>query len=70
MVENKLIWTLFMTNWKFSKEMGPQSDVDLEEMRAVLFQNVIGSLVYAMVYTRPNIANVVGVVSHFMANLG
>jgi ATP-binding cassette subfamily B (MDR/TAP) protein 1 len=50
--------------------MGPQSDVDLEEMRAILFQNVIGSLVYAMVCTRPNIAKLVGVVSHFMVNLG
>ncbi len=70
MVENKLVQTPFMTNWKLSKDMGPQSDEDLEEMWAILFQNAIRSLVYAMVCTRFNIAKVVGVVSHFMANLG
>jgi ATP-binding cassette subfamily B (MDR/TAP) protein 1 len=50
--------------------MDPQNDVDLEEMWAILFQNVIGSLVYAMVCIRPNITEVVGFVSQFMANLG
>jgi hypothetical protein len=49
--------------------MGPQSDEDLEEMWAILFQNAIRSLVYAMVCTRLTIAKVVGVVNHFMANL-
>jgi hypothetical protein len=46
--------------------MDPQSDVDLEEMWAILFQNAIGSFVYAMICIRPNITNVVRV----MANLG
>jgi hypothetical protein len=50
--------------------MGPQSDVKLEEMWAILFQNAIENLLYAMVCIRPNIAKVVGVVNQFMVNLG
>jgi hypothetical protein len=36
--------------------MGPQSDADLEAMQAILFQNAIGSFMYAMVCIRFDIA--------------
>jgi hypothetical protein len=49
--------------------MGLQHDGGLEVMHVILFQNVIKSFMYAMVCTRPNIAWVVGVVTHFMADL-
>jgi hypothetical protein len=38
------------------KDVGPQSDVDLETMQAILFQNAIGSFMYVMVCTRIDIA--------------
>ncbi len=43
--------------------MDPQNDVGLNAMHAIPFQNVIGSLMYAMVCTRPNITHAMGVVS-------
>jgi ATP-binding cassette subfamily B (MDR/TAP) protein 1 len=52
-----------MTNCKISKDIGPQSDADLEAMQAIPIQNVIESLMYAMVCTRLDIAYVVGVVN-------
>jgi hypothetical protein len=52
-----------MTNYKLLKDMGPQSDVNLEAMQAILFQNVIGSFMYAMVCVRLDISHVMGVVS-------
>jgi hypothetical protein len=52
-----------MTNYKFLKDMGPQSDVNLEAMQAILFQNAIGSFVYAMVCVRLDIAHAMGFVS-------
>jgi hypothetical protein len=55
MVENKLIRTPFLTNCKFSKDMGPQSDANLEGIWVILFQNVIGNLMYAIVCTRLDI---------------
>jgi hypothetical protein len=59
-----------MTNCKLSKDMAFQNDVDLEGMLAILFQNAIGSLMYAMVCISLDIAHAMGVVSQFMANFG
>jgi len=63
MDESKLIRTPFMTNFKFSKDMGPQNDVGLNAMCVISFQNAIGSLMYAMVCTRHDIAHAMGVVN-------
>jgi len=41
-----------------------------EDMKNVPYKSAVGSLAYAMVCTRPNIAHVVGVVSRFLAILG
>ena len=39
-------------------------------MSRVPYSSVVGSLMYAMVFTRPDIAHVVGVVSRYMNNPG
>ena len=39
-------------------------------MELVPYVSVVGSLMYVMVYTRPDIAHAVGVVSRYMANPG
>jgi ATP-binding cassette subfamily B (MDR/TAP) protein 1 len=54
---------------KLSSEQCPSSKEEKEEMSRVPYQSTVGSLMYAMVCTRPNIAYVVGVVSRFMTNL-
>jgi hypothetical protein len=51
-----------MTNYKLSKDMGLQTDVNLRKNR-LLFQNAIKSFMYAMVCVRPDIAHVMGVLS-------
>jgi hypothetical protein len=52
-----------MTNCKLLKGMGLQNDANLEIMWVIPFQNVIGSFMYAMVWTKLDIAQVVGVTS-------
>ena len=42
----------------------------MKEMRKVPYASVVGSLMYAMVCTRPDIAHVVGVASQFLTNHG
>ena len=42
----------------------------MDYMSKVLYALAIGSLMYAMVCTRPNIAHAVGVVSRFMSKPG
>ena len=39
-----------------------------EDMRRVLYASIVGSLMYVMVCTKPDIAYAVGVVSRFLPN--
>nr|CAN62028.1 hypothetical protein VITISV_005442 [Vitis vinifera] len=55
---------------KLSSKQSPSSEKEKKEMRKVLYALSVGSLMYAMVYTRPDIAHVVGVFSKFLSNLG
>ena len=48
----------------------PKSPSEMEDMSRVPYASVVGSLMYAMVYTRPDIFQVMGVLSWFMANPG
>ncbi len=48
----------------------PKSDAEKEYMAKVPYASAIGSLMYAMVCTRPDIAHAVGVVSRFASNPG
>ena len=42
----------------------------MKEMSKVPYASIVGSLMYAMVCTRPDIALAVGVVSRFLTNHG
>jgi ATP-binding cassette subfamily B (MDR/TAP) protein 1 len=55
---------------KLSKEQCPTSKEEKEAMSKVPYQSVVGSLMYAMVCTRPDIAYAAGVVSRFIKNPG
>eukprot|EP00253_Pinus_taeda_P011958 PITA_11958 len=48
----------------------PKTQEEEEDMSHVPYASAIGSLMYAMVYTRPDIAHVVGVLSKFMSKPG
>ena len=55
---------------KLSSSQCPTSKEDKGEMKKVPYTSAVGSLMYAMVCTRPDIAHAVGVVSRFMSNPG
>jgi len=57
-------------NFKLSPSMSPSSEAERMDMSRVPYASAVGSLMYAMICTRPNIAQAVGVVSKFMANPG
>jgi len=58
------------SHFKLSKEGCPKTQEEMTCMSKVPFALAVGSLMYAMVCTRPDIAHVVGVVSRYMNNLG
>lgn len=55
---------------KLSKTQCPENDQEKEEMSKVPYSSAVGSLMYAMVCTRPDIGYAVGVVSRFLSNPG
>nr|GEX66619.1 retrovirus-related Pol polyprotein from transposon TNT 1-94 [Tanacetum cinerariifolium] len=48
----------------------PAEELGQEQMSKVSYENAVGSLMYLMVCTRPDIAYAVSVVSRYLANLG
>jgi hypothetical protein len=57
-------------NVKLSKGMSPKTRSEEENMKTVPYQNAVGSLMYVMTGTRPDIAYAVGAVSAYNANPG
>ncbi|GKV22443.1 hypothetical protein SLEP1_g32316 [Rubroshorea leprosula] len=65
----KPVSTPFPVHIKLSSEYSPSTEVEKAAMSRVPYLSAIGSLMFAMVGTRPNIAQAVGAVSKYMANL-
>jgi hypothetical protein len=66
----KPISTPFTNHFKLTKEMHPKTHEQIEYMSRVPYSSTIGSVMYVMVCTRPDIPHVVGVVSRYMNNPG
>ncbi|KAL0549096.1 hypothetical protein IC582_013576 [Cucumis melo] len=52
-----------------SKEQCPKTPQEVEDMRKVSYASVVGSLMYAMLCTRPDICYSIGMVSKYQSNL-
>ena len=57
------------SHFKLSIRHNPSTDKEKEGMRRVPYASEVGSLMYAMVCSRSDIAYAVGVVSRFLFNL-
>eukprot|EP00253_Pinus_taeda_P021560 PITA_21560 len=68
--DNKSVKDPIPVGVRLSDEQCPKTQEEEEDMSRVPYASAIGSLMYAMVYTRPNIAHAVGVLSKFMSKLG
>jgi hypothetical protein len=55
---------------KLPADQCPKTQEEEEDMSHVLYANAVGSLTYAMVYTRLDIAHAVGVLSRYMSKPG
>ncbi|PKI64685.1 hypothetical protein CRG98_014901 [Punica granatum] len=66
----KLVSSPLASHFKLSSKQCPTSEKEKEEMKKVPYSSAVGSLMYAMVCTRPDIAHSIGVVSCFLSNPG
>ena len=55
---------------KLSRDQCPQNESEKENMKIVPYSSVVGSLMYAQVCTRLDIAFVVGVLGRYLSNPG
>ena len=70
MNETKPVSTPLGSHFKLSKEQSQKTKEERDHMSKVSYASAIGSLMYAMVCTRPDITHAVGVVSRFMSRPG
>ena len=55
---------------KFSSSQCPKNNFEIQEMQQIPYALTIGSLMYAQVCTRPNIAYIVGMLGRYFSNPG
>ena len=70
MQDCKSISTPLPVNFKLSLNMYPTNEVERNEMSRIPYASAVRSLMFAMIYTRLNIAQAVRIVSWYMANPG
>ena len=70
MDKSKVVSSLLATHFRLSSQQSPTIDSEKDDMSRVLYASTIGSLIYAMVCTRLDIAHAIGTISHFLSNMG
>jgi hypothetical protein len=55
---------------KFSEAQCPKNQLELDEMKDIPYASVVRSLMYAQVYTRPNLAFATGMFGRYQKNPG
>ena len=68
--KTKHVSTPLASHFKLSAAMSPNTDDERRYMAQVPYQSVVGSLMYAMVCTRPDISQAVSIVSRYMHDPG
>ncbi|KAG8499626.1 hypothetical protein CXB51_006086 [Gossypium anomalum] len=66
----KPVSTPLAAHFRLSSALSPQSDDEIEYMSHVPYSSAVGSLMYAMVYSLPDLSYAVSAVSRYMANPG
>ncbi len=60
----------FAAHFKLSADMSPKTDEEMERMSSVPYSSAVGSIMYAMVCTRPDILHAISVVSRYITYPG
>jgi hypothetical protein len=66
----KVVSSPLTTHFKLSTKQSLSTNEENEDMEIIPYDSAVGSLMYAMVCTRPDIAHAVSVVSRFLPNPG
>jgi len=70
MTEERSVTTLLVGYFKLSSKQCPQSPEKEKEISRIPYASAVGSLMYAIICARPDLAYAVSTVSRFMLNSG
>ncbi|KAL5555231.1 hypothetical protein UlMin_037467 [Ulmus minor] len=70
MSESKAVQTPLAAHFKLSTGMSPKNEMEMKSVESIPYASAVGSLMYAMVCTRPDLAYSASLVSRFMSNPG
>ena len=56
--------------WSFLRRFFAQTDLEREHIKRILYASVVGSIMYSMICTRPDVAYALGVVSRYQSRYG
>jgi len=70
MHHSKPVDTLVEKGLTLSLDQCPKTDQEKEKIKDFSYASVVGSLMYAMLCTRPDICFAVGLISRYQSNLG
>ena len=70
MQDSKKEFVPFRVGSSLSVNQRPKTPAEIERMRGILYASVVGSLMYAMLCTRPDICFAVGMVSKYQSDPG
>ncbi|MDV3193945.1 MAG: reverse transcriptase domain-containing protein, partial [Sweet potato little leaf phytoplasma] len=70
MDESKVVKTPLAQHFKLFMAQSPATQAKIDDMHSVPYANLVGSLMYTMVCSRPDLAHALSMVSRFMGNPG
>jgi hypothetical protein len=70
MHDSKPISTPIAPHFKLSSSQSPNTDSEFEYMSKVSYSSAVGSLMYAMICSRPDLSYAMSLVSRYMSNPG
>ena len=68
MMKTKPVLTPFSSQFKLAKSDGAKTEEEKYYMSRIPYENVVGLVMYAMVYTRPDLSYAISVVSRYMGD--
>ena len=70
MQDSKKEFVPFRVEISLSSNHRPKTHAEIDRMRGILYASTVGSLMYAMLCTRPDICFVIGMVNRYQSDPG
>lgn len=70
MNESRIVSTPLGQQFQLSASQGPKSEEEQNLMKQIPYASIIGSVMYVMICTRPDLAHAVSITSRYMSNPG